>query len=77
MRGPKPSYPIELTNSEAEDLRRLGRAHTTGQALAVRAQIVLTANAHPDWITNALPTPSGPVIAWCANGGAAGSPPVG
>ena len=49
MRGPKPSYPIELTNSEAEDLGRLGRAHTTGQALAVRAQIVITANAHPDW----------------------------
>jgi hypothetical protein len=49
MRGPKPSYPIELTTGEAEDLRRLGRAHTTGQALAVRVHIVLTANAHPDW----------------------------
>lgn len=40
MRGPKPSYRIELTNNEAEDLGRLGRAHTTGQALAVRAHIV-------------------------------------
>lgn len=49
MRGPKPSYPIELTSSEAEELRRLGRTHTTGQTLAVRVQIVLTANAHPDW----------------------------
>ncbi len=49
MRGPKPSYPIELTSSEAEDLRHLIRAHTTGQALAVRAHIVLTANEHPDW----------------------------
>ncbi len=49
MRGPKPSYPIELTSSEAEELHRLERAHTTGQALAVRAQIVLVAHAHPDW----------------------------
>jgi hypothetical protein len=28
MRGPKPAYPIELTDDEVVDLRRLIRAHT-------------------------------------------------
>jgi hypothetical protein len=36
MRGPKPGYPIELTTAEMKDLRRLVRAHTTSQGLAVR-----------------------------------------
>lgn len=49
MRGPEPSYPIDLSSTEAEGLRRLVRAHTTGQALMVRASIVLTAHEHPDW----------------------------
>lgn len=49
MRGPKPSYPIELTSEEQEHLRSLIRAHTTGQSLAIRARIVLFANEHPDW----------------------------
>ena len=40
MRGPKPNTPIELTEEEAAHLRRLIRAHTTGQRLAVRAQVV-------------------------------------
>jgi hypothetical protein len=49
MRGPKPSYPIELSSPEEKDLRHLVRAHTTGQALVVRARIVLTAHEHADW----------------------------
>jgi hypothetical protein len=48
-RGPKPSYPIELRNSEEKDLRHPVQAHTTGQALVVRARIVLTTHEHPDW----------------------------
>jgi hypothetical protein len=48
-RGPKPSYPIQLSSSEEKDLRHLVRAPTTGQALVVRASIVLTTHEHPDW----------------------------
>src|SRR6266852_3670382 len=47
MRGPKPAYPIELTAEEAKQLEHLVRAHTTPQTLAVRARIILRANAHP------------------------------
>ena len=49
MRGPKPFYPIALTLDEAEQLRHLIRAHSTPQALALRAQIVLTAYEQPSW----------------------------
>ena len=49
MRGPKPSYPIALTKAEEEQLCQLVRAHSTGQALAMRGRIVLSANAHPEW----------------------------
>jgi ribosome-binding protein aMBF1 (putative translation factor) len=49
MRGPKPQTPIELTEEEAAHLRRLIRAHTTGQGLVVRAQIVVMAHEHADW----------------------------
>ena len=54
MRGPKPSTPIELTEEEAAHLRRLIRAHTTGQGLVVRAQIVVLAHEHPDWSNQLL-----------------------
>lgn len=49
MRGPKPAYPIELTDDEAVDLRRLIRAHTSPQTQVVRAKIVLTAAERPTW----------------------------
>ena len=49
MRGPKPSHQIVLTAIEAEQLHRLVRAHSTGQTLAIRARIVLAADAHPEW----------------------------
>ena len=48
MRGPKPAYPIQLTAEEAKRLQHLIRAHTTPQTLAVRARIILSANAHPE-----------------------------
>jgi hypothetical protein len=41
MRGPKPSYPIALTKAEEEQLRQMARAHTTGQAQAIRGRILL------------------------------------
>src|SRR5262245_59539393 len=49
MRGPKPAYPIELTDDEGVDLRRLIRAHTTAQPMVVRAKIVVTAAEQPTW----------------------------
>ena len=48
MRGPKPASPIELTAEEARHLQHLVRAHGTPQTLAVRARIILSANAHPE-----------------------------
>jgi transposase len=49
MRGPKPSYPIELSQAEEEKLRHLARAHSTGQSLVMRVNIVLKAYEHPEW----------------------------
>ena len=49
MRGPKPSYPISLTEAEVNSLQQQARAQKTGQSIAVRARIVLSANAHPEW----------------------------
>jgi predicted transcriptional regulator len=48
MRGPKPAYSITLTTQEVEQLEHLIRAHTTPQALAVRARILVRAHAHPE-----------------------------
>src|SRR5438270_11839348 len=48
MRGPKPAYPIVLTAEEVKHLQHLIRAHTTPQTMAMRARIILTANAHPE-----------------------------
>lgn len=49
MRGPDPKYPIRLTAEEVERLQRLIRAHTSSQAVVLRAQIVVTAHEHPEW----------------------------
>ncbi len=49
MRGPKPAYPIELTNNQVVELRRLIRAHSSAQTQVVRAKIVLTAALQPNW----------------------------
>ena len=47
MRGPKPSYPITLTDEEVRQLEQLVRASTTAQSLALRARIILRAHVHP------------------------------
>lgn len=49
MSGPKPSYPISLTEAEVKQLQKQERAHTTGQSVAIRARILLRANEHPQW----------------------------
>jgi hypothetical protein len=49
MSGPKPIYPISLTETEMKSLREVARAHKTGQSMAVRARILLHANEHPEW----------------------------
>ena len=68
MRGPKPSYPISLTEAEVKSLRELARAHKTGQSTAVRARILLYANEHPEWsnqqIAQALATTDRNVRKW-------------
>jgi Homeodomain-like domain len=67
-RGPKPSYAIHLATDEAEQLRRLVRAHSTPQAHVLRAQIVLAAHDHPDWtnqqIAHTLTTSDRMVRTW-------------
>jgi hypothetical protein len=59
MRGPKPSYPITLTDTEAQELEHLVRAHTTPQALALRARIILLAHAHPEQSNQQLASAAG------------------
>lgn len=49
MSGPKPSYPIQLTDAEQKHLEQLVRAHKSGRTQVMRAQILLTAHAHPEW----------------------------
>lgn len=68
MSGPKPSYPITLGETEVKRLQHLAQAHTTGQSLAVRAKIVLSAHTHPEWsnqqIAKAIGTTDRTVRKW-------------
>jgi hypothetical protein len=48
MRGPNPSYPIDLTAEEAKQFEQLIRAYSTSQALVMRTRIILTAYKHPE-----------------------------
>ena len=41
--------PLQLTPDEIKQFHRLAQAHRSPQALARRAQVVLTAHSHPDW----------------------------
>lgn len=59
MRGPKPSYTITLTETEAKELEHLVRAHTTPQALALRARIILLAHGHPEHSNQQLASATG------------------
>ena|SRR5579859_4301722 len=49
MSGPKPDYPINLTEAERKKLEELVRAHKSGQTQVMRAQILLNADAHAEW----------------------------
>ena len=44
MRGPKPE-PLSLSESERSELQRLVRRHSTTQQIALRARIILEADA--------------------------------
>jgi putative transposase len=48
MRGPKPTHPINLTAEEVQSFQQLIRAHSTPQAVAVRARIILRAHERPE-----------------------------
>ena len=48
MRGPKPTHPVNLTAEEVKSFQQLIRAHSTPQAVAVRARIILRAYDHPE-----------------------------
>ena len=49
MSGPKPSYPIDLSEQEKKQLQKQVRAHKTGKDQVVRAKLLLVANEHPEW----------------------------
>src|SRR5260221_5306380 len=59
MRGPKRSYPIELTAAESKPLELLIRACCTAQAQAMRARIILTAAQHPEQSNQQIALASG------------------
>lgn len=49
MRGPRPHYPIILTEETAAQLHQRIRAHSTPQAQLLRARIVVTSSEQPTW----------------------------
>src|SRR5260370_33845904 len=49
MSGPKPSYPIDLTDEEKKQLQKQVRACKTGQDQVVRAKLLVAANELPEW----------------------------
>ncbi|SRR5512143_3274458 len=49
MRGPKPSYPIQLLDNEITELRQLVNSRKSGQGKVMRARIILAAHDHPEW----------------------------
>ena len=59
MRGPHPSYPIDLTEAQAKQFDQLIRASSTPQALVMRARIILTAYHHPEQSNQQIASASG------------------
>ena len=59
MRGPNPSYPIDLTDAEAKQFEQLIRASSTPQALGMRARIILRAYQHPEQSNQQIAAASG------------------
>lgn len=49
MPGPRPKYPIELTQEQVEELTHLSQSYTEAYCQVQRAKIVLLAHHHPDW----------------------------
>src|SRR5260370_15111310 len=47
-------HPLHQAPPDMMQLQRWMNAHTTSQALAMRARIVVTAHAHPTWTSRTL-----------------------
>jgi len=54
MCGPKPTHPVTLTAQEGKSFQQLIRAHSTPQAVVVRARIILRAYDHPEQNTQQI-----------------------
>ena len=74
MSGPKPDYPINLTEAERKNLEELVRAHKSGQTQVMRAQILLPCKrARRRGATSRSPSWREPAIGLCVSGEDAGS----
>jgi hypothetical protein len=49
MPGPKPKYPIKLSEDQVTKLRKMINAQKTAQVKVMRAKIILSAHEHPEW----------------------------
>lgn len=49
MRGPRPSYPIDLMEHEHYKLQQLVSSRKAPQGHVLRARILLAAHTHPEW----------------------------
>ena len=47
-------HPLHQAPTDMMQLQRWMNAHTTSQALAMRARIVVTAHSHPTWTSRTL-----------------------
>jgi transposase len=54
MRHQLSPRPLQLAPHEISQLKLLVQAHRTPQVIARRAQLILTAHAHPDWNTKQI-----------------------
>jgi len=51
MPGPRPKYPIELSETQVAELRHLSLSYTAPYAAVQRARILLLAHQYPNWAT--------------------------
>ncbi len=69
MRRPKRAHPMAVTDEEVKRLQQLIRAPDTPPEVVVRAQIILTAHAHPEQNNQQLATTVGTSVGivrtWC------------
>ncbi|HSV86131.1 MAG TPA: hypothetical protein VLH85_06120 [Levilinea sp.] len=49
MRGPKPSFPIQLFDNNKIALRQLANSRKASQGKVMGDRIILAAHDHPEW----------------------------